>query len=193
MKTQKCPDCKNEIPDYRLEDPYCDCGWQLNRGSSSHDELNWIIAVVAAVIVCAVQIVILFILHFASSYALSFLANIFAQYVTYETITLLHWFIILSIDFIVLAGLYFSICYWLAKKSSYPILLTMVFGFIVVPFKLFVIDPRSNIVYPMFAYIMDIMLIMVTISAGVLARYKSQIKKELSSIEKNESPENVYE
>jgi hypothetical protein len=188
MEIINCPVCEKEIPDYRRDDLYCDCGWQQHKTEVSHDELNWIIAVVAAIIVCGVQIVLLVILHMAGSFALSYLANIVAPHFTYETITLFHWFIILSIDFIVLSSLYFCTTYLLSRKTSYPVLLALVFAFIVVPFKLFVIDPQSNIVYPMLVYIMDFLLIAVAISGGIYAKYKKRIEKELSSIEKDESP-----
>lgn len=171
MKQTKCPDCQTIIPDYRQDDPYCDCGWQLNRPSNEQEELSWIIAVVGAIVICGVQIVVLFFVHFIASHVLSFIVNLLAPFFTLDIISIFHWFTILLIDFVVLSLLYFFSAYFIAKKSTHPIMLVCIFAFIVVSFKFLVVDPYSNIAYPFLGYIVNILLLLVTISSGVLIRY----------------------
>lgn len=176
MEYKYCPVCNKLIPDYRLDDPFCDCGWQMRKVSLDYDEAGWFTIISYTVGTCILQIVILFFIHVASSFALSILDNILFQYINPNTVVFFHYFAILSIDFIMLACLYFGVAYFLGRKSSHPVWLACIFGFIAIGFKLFVVDPRSNIQYPELGYILNILLLAVAITAGVVANYTRKRK-----------------
>lgn len=178
MTVEKCPNCECLIPEYRLDDPYCDCGWQLNDVVSIQDDLGWIIAIISAALVSVLQVFILFVIHIISNYSLSILASIAASFLSFEAITFLHYFIVMAIDFFFLAILYSVVCYWMVSKSDSPIMLTTIFGLIVVPVKLFLIDPKCNIPYPLMVYLFNLMLLVLTIMWGVFAKpIRSKVKK----------------
>jgi hypothetical protein len=80
----------------------------------------------------------------------------------------MHYFIILSIDLLVLGVIYVSVVWFLAKKSSSPILMAGIFAFVVLSFKFLVIDPRSIIAYHLLGYIQNIVLFVITIGTGIL-------------------------
>ena len=178
MTVEKCPKCEKLIPEYRVDDPYCDCGWQLNDVVSIQDDLGWIIALLSALGVCVLQVFIIFVIHFVSNYSLSILASLVANFLSYEAITFLHYVIVLTIDFFFLAILYGVVCYWMVRKSDNPVMLTVIFGLIVVPVKLFLVDPRCNIPYPLMIYIFDALLLILIISCGVFAKpIRAKVKK----------------
>lgn len=166
MSYTKCPECNKEIPDYRADDPYCDCGWQLIVSQPAQDELNWIVVFLAVLVVIGLQILLLVFIHVVGSLAFSLPANLLAEIVPAETITLLHWFLINFADFVALALLYFGVGYYISRKSASPLMVTIPYGFTVILFKLFVIDPRSNHIYPMMVYIIDILLLLIAILSG---------------------------
>jgi hypothetical protein len=178
MELLNCPQCEKPIPDYRHEDPYCDCGWQCDITTEDYDQAGWFTVLFAAVLTAILQIPLLAIVHVASSFALSILSNIAAGFLGARLIFFMHYFLILSIDLLVLGAIYFAICWYLARRNSHPVLMTVVFAFIVIGFKFMVIDPRSNIQYPFLAYLYNLILFVVATGSGFMAA--SYRKKDLS-------------
>ncbi|MGD9580532.1 MAG: hypothetical protein AB7V50_04110 [Vampirovibrionia bacterium] len=178
MSIEKCPNCDKLIPAYRSDDPYCDCGWQFNQVVSIQDDLGWLISIISAFVVCVVQVFLLFLIHFVANFSLNIIASIASGFLPYELIMLLFYSSILSLDFIALLGLYVLVCYWMVSKSDNPVMLVTIFGLIVIPMKLFIIDPRINVPYPLMIYIMDFLLLTSIILSGFFAKqFRAYMKK----------------
>lgn len=177
MSYNKCPVCTKDIPEYRNDDPYCDCGWQLSTTSKDYDEFGIVTILFVTILACFVQIFILSAIHFSGSFLISILSNMLFSFFDGDTVLLIHYLFISVLDFVALAILYFCLIYFVIRKNSHPILMACIFGCVVVGFKFLVIDPRSNILYPFIGYSMNILLLAISIFSGV---YANHVRKKLN-------------
>lgn len=176
MTQKTCPQCNQPIPEYRLEDPYCDCGWQCLSTTADFDEVGWFTISACTLGVGILQILVLFLIHKLTNVSLSLLNNVLFEVFSVNMVVFLHYFIILSIDFLFLGAIYFSVVYFLGARNSNSILLAFIFGFTVIGFKFFVIDPYSRIQYPILGYMQNILLLIVTIASGIIADHVRKLR-----------------
>lgn len=169
MNIKSCPKCEQNIPDYRLDDPYCDCGWQLKDTSVDFDEIGYFTIFISIIFVCFVELIILCSTHFISTYSLSLLENLAINYISVDIIVAFHFIATLSFDILLLALLFCGVTFYLGKRLSHPILMASIMGVIVVGFKFFVLDPASHIGFTPLSIIVDLILLILTIGSGMLA------------------------
>lgn len=166
MKQIDCPQCKNPIPEYRLDDPYCDCGWSESKGSSEIEELNLIKLFITVGIMCILQVVVLFISHFSTNYSIAILDNLLINIFDPYLVVMLHYFIAFIVDYILLMLIYGGSVYYLSYRKEHSILFSFVIGIFSIVFKYLIIDPSCNTLYPLLLFILNILLLVSTIAFG---------------------------
>lgn len=185
MNIKNCPVCNNSIPDYRMDDPYCDCGWQFQQVSSDFDEIGIFAIMVTIVGVCVLELFILLLTHFISMFSLSIIENIAIDYISIDYIVAFHFIATVSFDILLLSILFCGVSYYLGIKNSHPILVASILGIMAVGFKFLVIDPNSHIGFTPLSIIVSIILLVTTILSGIVTDYiKKQRLKRLKSSSK---------
>jgi len=176
MSSFFCPNCEKEIPEYRFDDPYCDCGWSRSKGSMEIEELNWIKLFIVIAIMCFLQIIVLFFSHFTTNISIGFLDSLFSPILDPYLISMLHYLIVFVVDYILLMLIYGGAIFYLSYKKEHSILFSCVIGLACVIFKFFIIDIRSNISYPLLLYILNLLLLISTIAIGIVIDYLNKNK-----------------
>lgn len=175
MKEIICPECSKSIPEYRLEDPYCDCGWEPLKKVDSFDFVGWLLTVIYVSLFCILQLLVVLVLHSLGSVALSFIANIMVEFVRADVVALMFYFLIILLDFIALSVFYFGFIYFMTKKSSRPILYSVSLGIIILVFKFFLIDPYSRMPLQFLVYIENLLLLGVAVGSGYFIAYRDKL------------------
>lgn len=167
MKQTACPLCDKPIPEYRLDDPYCDCGWSKSKGSSEIEELNLIKLFITVGIMCILQIIVLFFSHFTTNFSIGLLDNLLINIADPYLVVMLHYFIAFIVDFILLLSLYCGAVYYLSYRNEHSILFSCVISIFSVVFKYLIVDPSCNVLYPLLLFILNVLLLISTIAFGI--------------------------
>ena len=168
MVPKNCPVCEKEIPDYRKDDLYCDCGWQQHLPKA---EFRWMRMLLLSLVVCFLQPFIMYVSHKLVEVINNFVLPLISQYFSNDVIVMYQLVSFLMLDFILLGILYISVGTFISEKTSNPYLITSIYAVIIVSFKILIVDPRCEIGYNYLMLFFNFLLFLLAIFSVMFSKY----------------------